>query len=252
MVHVLVVDDDAEILDLLRLDFELLGFEVDAASDGVAGLKKAEQKSFDMVVLDVMMPKLDGYEVCRQIRANRHFATPCEVPIILLTAKGTLEDKVRGFNAGADDYLVKPFEFQEMIVRTRALFRRAKGLQPPAAISAGKPKSSSGLKPKEDRLAAGDLRLLPTSLEVLVKDKLQKLTPTEFEILFCLMQHVNEGVPLATLLQEVWGYDADEDVRMLRVHVGGIRQKIEADPKQPRYLETVTNIGYRLNDHVAL
>jgi DNA-binding response OmpR family regulator len=90
--------------------------------------------------------------------------------------------------------------------------------------------------------------LLPSSLEVLVKDKLLKLTPTEFEILFCLMQHINEGVPLSTLLQEVWGYDADEDVRMLRVHVGGIRQKIEIDPKKPRYLETVTNIGYRLND----
>jgi DNA-binding response OmpR family regulator len=252
MVHVLVVDDDAEILDLLRMDFELLGFDVEAASDGLAGLKKAEQKPFDMIVLDVMMPKMDGYEVCRQIRANQHFATPAAVPVILLTAKGTLEDKVRGFNAGADDYLVKPFEFQEMIVRTRALFRRAKGLQPPATIaSSGKSKSALSQKPKEECLAAGDLRLLPTSLEVLVKDKLLKLTPTEFEILFCLMQHVNEGVPLATLLQEVWGYDADEDVRMLRVHVGGIRQKIEADPKQPRYLETVTNIGYRLNDTVV-
>jgi len=233
MVNILVVDDDPEIIDLLRLDLELMGFQVESANDGVTALKKAEAKAFDLMVLDVMMPKMDGFEVCRRVRANRSCAG---VPIILLTAKGTIEDKIRGFNAGADDYLVKPFEFQELMVRMRALFRRTGTLN----------KETSAPK-KDEVLGAGDLRLIPSSLEVLVQGRLIKLTPTEFEILYCLMQHVDEAVSLATLLQEVWGYEADEDVRMLRVHVGGLRQKIEPDHKHPQYLQTVTNVGYRLN-----
>lgn len=233
MVNILVADDDPEIIDLLRLDLELMGFNVDAVGDGANALKKAEAKPYDLVVLDVMMPKMDGFEVCKRIRANR---TSAAVPVILLTAKGTIEDKIRGFNAGADDYLVKPFEFQELMVRMRALFRRTGTLN----------KETS--QPKKDEvLESGDLRLIPSSLEVVIQGRLVKLTPTEFEILYCLMQHVNEAVPLQTILQEVWGYDPDEDVRMLRVHIGGLRQKIEADPKHPQYLQTVTNVGYRLN-----
>jgi two-component system response regulator RpaA len=233
MVNILVVDDDPEIIDLLRLDLELMGFNVDAANDGASGLKKAESKPFDLIVLDVMMPKMDGFEVCKRIRANR---TSANVPVVLLTAKGTIEDKIRGFNAGADDYLVKPFEFQELMVRMRALFRRTGTLN----------KATSAQK-KDEVLASGDLKLIPASLEVVVKGRLIKLTPTEFEILYCLMQHVGEAVSLQTILQEVWGYEPEEDVRMLRVHVGGLRQKIETDHKHPRYLQTITNVGYRLN-----
>lgn len=233
MVNILVVDDDPEIIDLLRLDLELMGFQVDSANDGMNALKKAEAKIYDLIVLDVMMPKLDGFEVCKRIRANRASAG---VPIVLLTAKGTIEDKIRGFNAGADDYLVKPFEFQELMVRMRALFRRTGTLNK----EVNTPK-------KDEVLSAGEMRLIPSSLEVVLKGQIIKLTPTEFEILYCLMQHVGEAVSLATILQEVWGYEADEDVRMLRVHVGGLRQKIEADHKRPVYLQTVTNVGYRLN-----
>ncbi len=233
MVNILVVDDDPEIIDLLRLDLELMGFNVDAANDGMNALKKTEAKPYDLIVLDVMMPKMDGFEVCKRVRANRTSAT---VPVILLTAKGTIEDKIRGFNAGADDYLVKPFEFQELMVRMRALFRRTGTLN----------KENNAPK-KDEVLSSGELKLIPSSLEVVVEGKLIKLTPTEFEILYCLMQHVGEAVPLAIILQEVWGYEADEDVRMLRVHIGGLRQKIERDHKHPLYLQTVTNVGYRLN-----
>lgn len=233
MVNILVVDDDPEIIDLLRLDLELMGFNVDSASDGLNALKKAEAKPYDLIVLDVMMPKMDGFEVCKRIRANRISAA---VPVILLTAKGTIEDKIRGFNAGADDYLVKPFEFQELMVRMRALFRRTGTLN----------KENNNHK-KDEVLAAGDLKLIPSSLEAVLQGRLIKLTPTEFEILYCLMQHAGEAVALATILQEVWGYEADEDVRMLRVHIGGLRQKVEMDHKQPQYLQTVTNVGYRLN-----
>ncbi|MGE0201295.1 MAG: response regulator transcription factor [Candidatus Melainabacteria bacterium] len=233
MVSILVVDDDPEIIDLLKLDLELMGFDVDSATDGLTGLKKAEARTFDLIVLDVMMPKMDGFEVTKKIRANR---ASVSVPIILLTAKGTIEDKIRGFNAGADDYLVKPFEFQELMVRMRALFRRTGAMN-----KVGAPTK------KDEMLSSGDIKLLPSSLEVILRGQMVKLTPTEFEILYCLMQHVNEAVPLATILQEVWGYEADEDVRMLRVHIGGLRQKIETDHKRPQYLQTVTNVGYRLS-----
>lgn len=231
MVDILVADDDAEIVDLLRLDLELMGFSIDFVSDGMAACKKAESKRYDLIILDVMMPKMDGFEVCKKLRSTRVSAT---TPIILLTAKGTIEDKIRGFNAGADDYLVKPFEFQELMVRMRALFRRTGTL------------NNQQMQRKNELLSAGDIELLPTSLESRIKGRLVKLTPTEFEILYCLMQHVGEAVPLGKILQEVWGYDVDEDVRMLRVHVGGLRQKVEEDHKNPKYLQTVTNVGYRL------
>ena len=232
MVTILVADDDPEIVDLLKLDLEIMGFSIDVANDGLAALKKAESKRYDLMILDVMMPKMDGFEVCKKIRANRLCAS---TPLILLTAKGTMEDKIRGFNAGADDYLIKPFEFQELMVRMRALFRRSGTLDKQQA-----PK-------KQEILCAGDIELVPTSLECRLKGELVKLTPTEFEILYCLMQHVGEAVALGKILHEVWGYEPDEDVRMLRVHVGGLRQKIEPDHKTPIYIQTVTNVGYRLN-----
>lgn len=231
MVDILVADDDTEIVDLLRLDLELMGFQIDFVSDGVSAVKKAEVKRYDLVILDVMMPRMDGFEACKKIRGMRQCTS---TPIILLTAKGTIEDKIRGFNAGADDYLVKPFEFQELMVRMRALFRRTGTLKPQQA------------QRKTEILQMGDIELLPTSLECKMQGRLIKLTPTEFEILYCLMQHVGEAVPLSSILQEVWGYDADEDVRMLRVHIGGLRQKIEENHKVPQYLQTVTNVGYRL------
>lgn len=236
MVHILVVDDDPEITDLLTLDLELMRFNVDVAHDGLVATKMAEATAYDLIIIDVMMPKLDGYEACQRIRKNKNGTN---VPIIMLTAKGTLADKVRGFNAGVDDYLIKPFEFQELMVRMRALFRRTGALNPEA--------SNHDKKNTPEILTAGPLQLQPASLEVLVNGTRLKLTPTEFEILHCLMQRADEPVKLATILQEVWGYDADEDKRMLRVHIGGLRQKIEADPKKPTYLETVINIGYRLN-----
>lgn len=238
MLTILVADDDPDIVDLLRMDFELMGFTVQTASNGALALKAVETTRFDLVVMDVMMPRLDGYEATRKIRATKNGDS---VPIILLTAKGQLEDKVKGFNAGADDYIVKPFEFQELMVRMRALLRRT-----------GRVDSSGKLLPREEKavkpetLEAGDLRLLPSSLEVVKAGDTIKLTPTEFEILYCLMQHVNEPVPLATLLKEVWGYEEDEDVRVVRVHMGGLRNKLEANPKDPQLIQTVTHVGYRL------
>ena len=150
----------------------------------------------------------------------------------MLTAKGTIQDKTEGFDCGADDYLVKPFDIQEVLLRIRVLLRR------------NAPVLEDNIQ--NEILEEGDIEILPDTLECTIINKKIKLTPTEFEILYCLMQHFNTPVTLATLLDEVWGYDSDEDVRMVRVHIGGLRNKIEPDAKSPKYLHTVTNVGYKL------
>ena len=224
--RLLIVDDDKQIRELLVFDIAQSGYIVDCASDGQEGLKKALENNYDLILLDVMMPKMNGYDVCKNIR----IAKP-NIPILMLTAKGTIEDKTQGFDCGADDYLIKPFEIQEVLLRIRALLRRGE---------------TSQKQNTKEVLRAGDIEILPDSLEALILDKKVKLTPTEFEFLFCLMQHINSPVTLATLLDEVWGYGSDEDVRMVRVHVGGLRQKIEQNTREPRYLHTVVNVGYKL------
>jgi len=224
---ILLVDDDSEIRDWLCLDLQIAGFTVDSAENGLIALQLAQKSSYDLMILDVMMPKMDGFEVCRNIRRNP--ATK-DIPIILLTAKGTIDDKLTGFNSGADDYLVKPFDIQELFVRMRALLRR----------------THIEVIKQSEILEIGDIKLFQDSLEVRINEKLIKLTPTEFEILYCLMQHSYQAVSLNILLNEVWGYEADEDVRMVRVHMGGLRQKIELNPKSPLYIQTVTNVGYKL------
>ena len=224
---ILIVDDDDEIRELLEFDVAQSGYFVDTAKDGLEGLNKALNNSYDLILLDVMMPKMNGFDVCKNIRNAK-----LSIPILLLTAKGTIEDKTEGFDCGADDYLVKPFDIQEVLLRIRVLLRRNQ-IEDTTSLS-------------NEILQAGDITIIPESLEVIIVNKKVKLTPTEFEILYCLMQHFNNPVTLAVLLDEVWGYDSDEDVRMLRVHVGGLRNKIEPNVKSPQYLHTVTNVGYKL------
>ena len=174
-----------------------------------------------------MMPKMNGFDVCKNIRQAK-----LAIPILMLTAKGTINDKTIGFDCGADDYLVKPFDIQEVLLRIRVLLRR------------NQPQDTNSIS--NEILKSGNIEIFPETLEAVILNKKVKLTPTEFEILYCLMQHFNNPVTLATLLDEVWGYDSDEDVRMVRVHVGGLRNKIEPDSKKPLYLHTVTNVGYKL------
>ena len=225
---ILIIDDDEEIRELLEFDIASSGYFVDSAKDGLEGLNKALNNSYDLILLDVMMPKMNGFEVCKNIRQAK-----LAIPILMLTAKGTIDDKTTGFDCGADDYLVKPFDIQEVLLRIRVLLRRN------AVQVEESPLSNEILK-------CGDIEIFPESLEAIIINRRVKLTPTEFEILYCLMQHFNNPVTLATLLDEVWGYDSNEDVRMLRVHVGGLRNKIESNAKMPQYLHTVTNVGYKL------
>lgn len=225
--RILIVDDDDEIRELLEFDVAQSGYFVDTARDGKEGLQKVLNNSYDLVILDVMMPKMNGFDVCKNIRQAK-----LAIPVLMLTAKGTIDDKTVGFDCGADDYLVKPFDIQEVLLRIRVLLRRNQPIKTDSLTN--------------EILKAGNIEIFPDSLECVIVNKKIKLTPTEFEILYCLMQHFNNAVTLATLLDEVWGYDSDEDVRMLRVHVGGLRNKIEPNSKQPQYLHTVTNVGYKL------
>ncbi|MBR6722546.1 response regulator transcription factor [bacterium] len=226
--RILIVDDDDEIRELLEFDIASSGYFVDTAKDGLEGLNKALNNTYDLVLLDVMMPKMNGFEVCKNIRQAK-----LAVPILMLTAKGTIDDKTIGFDSGADDYLVKPFDIQEVLLRIRVLLRRNEVIVEDSPLS-------------NEILKCGDIEIYPESLETVIVNRRVKLTPTEFEILYCLLQHFNHPVTLATLLDEVWGYDSNEDVRMLRVHVGGLRNKIEQNAKLPKYLHTVTNVGYKL------
>lgn len=226
--RILIVDDEDDIRDLLEYDIRSSGYFVDTAKDGLEGLNKALNNSYDLILLDVMMPKMNGFDVCKNIRQAK-----LSIPVLMLTAKGTIEDKTSGFDCGADDYLVKPFDIQEVLLRIRVLLRRSLANTQQAPLS-------------NEILHSGDIEIFPESLEAVIINKKVKLTPTEFEILYCLMQHFNHPVTLATLLDEVWGYDCNEDVRMLRVHVGGLRNKIEPNAKSPKYLHTVTNVGYKL------
>lgn len=226
--RILIVDDDDEIRELLEFDIRSSGYFVDTACNGLEGLNKALNNTYDLILLDVMMPKMNGFDVCKNIRQAK-----LAVPILMLTAKGTIDDKTTGFDCGADDYLVKPFDIQEVLLRIRVLLRRNAVTFEESVLS-------------NEILKCGDIEIFPESLECVMVNNKIKLTPTEFEILYCLMQHFNHPVTLATLLDEVWGYDSNEDVRMLRVHVGGLRNKIETTPKSPKYLHTVTNVGYKL------
>ena len=229
----LVVDDETDIRELLEFDLSHSGYVVDVACDGSEGLQKAMTGNYDLILLDVMMPKMNGFDVCKNIKEHN----PSQ-PVLMLTAKGTINDKTQGFDSGADDYIVKPFDIQEVLLRVRALLRRN-----------GSDDERNKQTSSKEILKVGDIELFPDYLETAIKGKKIKLTPTEFEIIYCLMQHFGQSVTLAVLLNEVWGYESDEDVRMLRVHVGGLRQKIEEDPKHPVYLETVTNVGYKLNPY---
>ena len=192
--RILIVDDDDEIRELLEFDIAQSGYFVDTAKDGLEGLNKALNNTYDLILLDVMMPKMNGFDVCKNIRQAK-----LAIPILMLTAKGTIDDKTEGFDCGADDYLVKPFDIQEVLLRIRVLLRRNNMEEEKNSLS-------------DEILSAGDITISPETLEAVIVNKKVKLTPTEFEILYCLMQHFNNPVTLATLLDEVWGYDSNEDV----------------------------------------
>jgi two-component system response regulator RpaA len=176
-----------------------------------------------------MMPNVDGYTVCQRLRKHPDLK---DTPVLMLTALGDMDDKLKGFDSGADDYLVKPFEIPELLVRVRALLRRTKAVMPSSAA--------------QELLSVGHFTLISDSLEVKVQDTIVKLTPTEYEILNALIQNHGQTIALGKLLQEVWGYNPDDDVETLRVHIRHLRVKLEKISPDLKYIETIYGGGYRL------
>ena len=229
MTKILVVDDDDSINELIKINLELSGYDVISAFDGLQGFTLAKQELPDLIVLDVMMPDVDGYTVAKRVREN---ASTAEIPILMLTAMGQLEDKVKGFDIGVDDYLVKPFEMDELKVRVRALLKRVNAI--PESLAT------------KEILTVGDITLLPETYSVKINDKTAKLTPIEFDILNLLVQNHDCMVSSAKLLQDIWGYAPGDDVETIRVHIRHLRTKIKKVADGKEYIETIYGGGYRL------
>ncbi|MBD2870249.1 response regulator transcription factor [Paenibacillus arenilitoris] len=220
MGYVLVVDDDPHIRELVRVILQKEGLIVQEAEDGAAALALMEASPADMVILDIMMPNMDGWELCRELRRSY------DIPLLMLTAKGEMGDKVRGFNLGTDDYLVKPFDPAELTVRVRALMKRYR-------IAASR------------QVTAGELHLDRQTYEVKVRGEQQPLPPKEFELLFMLAGNIGRTLTRNQLIEAIWGYDFDGNERTLDVHVNRLRERFAAWDAAVR-ISTIRGLGYRL------
>jgi len=224
---VLVVDDEKPIRDFVTRNLEIRGYQVITASDGIEAVKIFNAHDIDLVILDIMMPRMDGIETTQRIRQSSL------VPIIILTALGGEAEKIRALDLGADDYLTKPFGVGELLARVRAILRRSEWTELPT---------------RQGLLVHGDIQVNLERHEVTVKNKMVKLTPTEFNLLVYLMEHAGVVLPHEAILKHVWGPEYGQETEYLRVYIGHLRQKVEADPSNPRCLLTERGIGYRFEN----
>jgi DNA-binding response OmpR family regulator len=222
MTRILIVEDDPAMAVALRDGFEFEQYQVEMASDGLEGARLANAGGFDMMILDVMLPKQSGLDVCKELRANGN-----RTPIIMLTARGQEIDKIVGLKLGADDYVTKPFSFMELLARVEAIIRRFSKAAP------------------DDEVTFGNVRLDFRTYQATRESQPLDLTPREFHILRYFIEHANEVVSREALLNHVWGYDSSAFTRTVDTHMARLRQKIEPTPADPRHLITVHRVGYK-------
>jgi DNA-binding response OmpR family regulator len=225
--RILLVDDEQSIQTLLSYPLRKDGYHVTSAQDGREALQRFDEARFDLVILDLMLPKLDGVEVCRELRQRS------QVPIIMLTAKGSETDKVAGLEVGADDYITKPFSMREFRSRVKAALRRSR--------MAGEPRD-------EETIDHGDLKIDFDRRMVTLRDEEVQVTYVEFEILAALARSPGRVLSRETLLEHVWGDSEYRDPRTVDVHIRHLREKLERDPKDPEFLFTVRGVGYRFRE----
>ena len=223
---VLVIDDEESIVDLIKLGLKYEGFEVVAASDGDEGIAAAQRTNPVFIILDWMLPDMDGLEVCRLLRSN---PTTLDIPILLLTAKDEVDSRVEGLNTGADDYLTKPFSFEELVARIRAILRRL---------------NHGATAENPQVLTVGDIELNMATHEVTRAGQQIDLTVTEYNLLHLFMSHVGQALDRQTILNQVWGYDFLGETNIIEVYVRYLREKIEDSPSSPRYIQTIRGVGY--------
>ncbi len=223
--HIVVVDDDPAIVRLLSTNLKARGYEVSVAMDGEEALEAVERDTTDLIILDLMMPKIDGVEVCRRIREWSG------VPIIVLSARGDEKDKVKCLELGADDYLTKPFGIAELIARIKTALRHSENTAAATALS---------------NFTCGDLEINFAMRAVSIGGREVKLTPTEYSVLQQLAVNSNKVLTHTMLLQSIWGSEYSSEKEYLRVFIGRLRKKIEPDYKNPKYIQTVAGVGYHL------
>jgi DNA-binding response OmpR family regulator len=232
MSEILVVDDDRDVAQSIELALRRRGFQVTLAHSGVEALKVLRRHRPNLVILDVLMPGMSGLEVCRRLRADN---TTTDIPIIFLTARGQERDRIEGLRAGADDYIGKPFNLEELILRVKAVLRRTQKAQD---------------EERSPVLEAGGLELDSRTFEVMTREKRGiLLTPTEFDLLYHLMLHAGHVFSSDRLLQEVWDFPYDTgSTDLVRAHIKNLREKIEPDPRSPIYVRTVPRHGYMVTE----
>lgn len=227
---ILIIEDEAAISELLTLHLKDLNKEVDTAFDGQQGLEKALENKYDLIVLDLMLPKLDGMEVCKSLRKKE-----VNTPVLMLTAKSEEFDKVLGLEIGADDYMTKPFSVREFTARVKALLRRTSYVQDPT---------------QEKQVRQGALIIDPDKRKVWIQEKKIELTAKEFDLLYLLAKTPGKSYTRSSLLSAVWGYDFSGYEHTVNSHINRLRAKIEQDPDHPQYIKTVWGVGYAFNDEI--
>lgn len=233
---ILLVDDEAVLLETIAYNLEQAGYQVLTAADGASALEAAHREKPDLIILDLMLPVVDGLEVCRQLRREENKP---RIPILMLTAKSDEIDVVLGLEVGADDYMTKPFGRHELLARVRALFRRITSLEdiPPV---------SSDMPPSQDLLVAGPIVIDRAGHLVICRGQEMELQPKQFDLLVYLARNRGTVLTRDQLLHNVWGYDYAGDTRTVDVHVRWLREKLEEDPSNPRLIQTVRGVGYCL------
>jgi DNA-binding response OmpR family regulator len=226
---ILIVEDDPYVADLVEIHLKDLGYELERAADGLAGLEKVQEHDYALVILDLMLPKLDGIEVCKRIRAENKYT-----PILMLTAKSEELDKVLGLELGADDYLTKPFSVRELTARIKALFRR---------IEAEREKTDK--KDKTAELIFRELRISLEKRKVILAGQTVELTAKEFDLLALFAAHPGRAYSRQELLNLVWGHQFDGYDHTVNSHINRLRSKIEKNPAAPKFIQTVWGVGYR-------
>ena len=229
---ILVIDDQENIIEFIKLGLKYEGFQVESATDGLQGLDAAQRFDPDLIILDVMLPGIDGLEVCRRLRAN---PITQDMPILMLTAKDDVRDRIVGLDTGADDYLTKPFSFEELVARIRAILRRQ-----------SRSRSDEMETVHGQTLQFGDLQLNTSTREVLRGQRQIELTATEYNLLHLFMSHPRQVLDRQTILNKVWGYDFLGETNIIEVYVRYLREKIEDSPSSPRLIQTVRGVGYVL------
>ncbi|RDI44243.1 response regulator transcription factor [Falsibacillus pallidus] len=230
---VLVVEDEQSISTLLKYNLEQAGFDALTAADGEEGIEMAISHKPDLMILDLMLPRLDGIEVCKQLRQKKIMT-----PILMLTAKDDEFDKVLGLELGADDYMTKPFSPREVIARVKAILRRSQ-------VQSELMEEQEEEKPS---IKIGDLTIYPEQYEAYFEEKLLEFTPKEFELLLFLSRNKGRVLTREQLLSSVWNYDFAGDTRIVDVHISHLREKIEINSKKPAYIKTIRGLGYKLEE----